>query len=144
MGIDPDNPVVKLCVRGMEAESAGRLDEASRLFELAWAEHADDYEACIAAHYLARHQESAEQLLHWNQIALDHADRVGDDRVRGFYPSLYLNLGNAHEQLGNHAEAARYYQLGEERAGELADGPYGEMVRGAIARGRQRVGQLDL
>jgi hypothetical protein len=26
----------------------------------------------------------------------------------------------------------------------LADDAYGEMVRGAIARGRQRVGQLDL
>jgi hypothetical protein len=144
MDIDPDNRVVKLCARGMEAESAGRIDEARRLLERAWAEHTDDYEACIAAHYLARHQESAEQLLHWNQTALDHADRVGDDRVRGFYPSLYLNLGHAHEQLGDHAEAARYYRLGEERAGELADDPYSEMVRGAIARGRRRVGRLEL
>jgi hypothetical protein len=144
MDIDPDNPVVKLCARGMKAESAGRLDEARQLFEQAWSEHDDDYEACIAAHYLARHQETPRDLLHWNQTALDHAERVGDGRVTGFYPSLYLNLGNAHEQLGDHREAARCYRLGEQHAGTLAAGPYGDMVRGAIARGHQRVARLDL
>jgi hypothetical protein len=39
---------------------------------------------------------------------------VGDDRVRGFYPSLYLNLGRSHEVLGHPAEASRYYELAAE------------------------------
>jgi hypothetical protein len=42
---------------------------------------------------------------------LARAEAVGDERVWDFYPSLYVNLGRAHENLGNLAEARRYYQL---------------------------------
>jgi tetratricopeptide (TPR) repeat protein len=137
--VDPNNPVVKLCARGMQAECEGRNDIARRLFEQAWAERSDDYDACIAAHYLARHQDSSQDTLRWNQVALHHADAVGDERVRGFYPSLYLNLGHAHEQFGDHDQAARYYQLAAQRTGELPEGSYADMVRDAIARGQQRI-----
>jgi hypothetical protein len=81
--VDPDNPVVKLCAQGMQAESEGRHDNARRLFEQAWTEHAADYDACIAAHYLARHQRTPQESLRRDQVALRHADRVGDERVRG-------------------------------------------------------------
>jgi hypothetical protein len=140
--VDPDNPVVKLCSRGMQAECEGRDDVARRLFERAWAERSGDYDTCIAAHYLARHQDSPHDILRWNQTALDHADAVGDERVGGFYPSLYLNLGHAHEQLGDRDQAARYYQLAAERARQLPEGSYAEMVRDAIARGQQRIGEV--
>lgn len=43
----------------------------------------DDYDACVAAHYLARQQQTAQQILRWNQECLDRADRVGDERVLG-------------------------------------------------------------
>jgi hypothetical protein len=132
--VDPDNPVVKLCVRGMQAECEGRNDLARRLFEQAWTERAGDYDACVAAHYLARHQDSPRDTLRWNQTALHHADAVGGDRVAGFYPSLYLNLGHAHEQLGDRDRAASYYQLAAERAGQLPEDSYADMVRDAIAR----------
>jgi tetratricopeptide (TPR) repeat protein len=141
--MDPNNPVVKMCVQGMQAESEGRHDDARRLFEQAWAERSDDYEACIAAHYLARHQERPQDVLRWNQTALDHAKLVDDERVHGFYPSLYLNLGHAYEQTGHRDKAARYYQLGAERVQELPEGPYGDMVRSAIARGQQRISEVD-
>ncbi len=59
----------------------------------AWEAPTDDYEACVAAHYEARHQEGPQDALHWNQEALARAEVVGDDRVRSFYPSLYLNMG---------------------------------------------------
>jgi hypothetical protein len=139
--VDPDNPVVKLCARGMQAECEGRNDVARQLFEQAWAERTDDYDACIAAHYLARHQDGPPGNLHWNQLALRHADAVGDERVRGFYPSLYLNLGHAHEQHGDRGQAARYYQLAAGRADELPEGSYADMVRDAIARGQQRISE---
>ncbi|HZY41132.1 MAG TPA: hypothetical protein VFF59_03940, partial [Anaerolineae bacterium] len=88
----------------------------------------DDYEACIAAHYVARHQATPQDTLRWNQEALDRANAAGarratdvlrrvwpDDRVCSFYPSLYLNLGHSYEVLSDQAEAQRYY----DRAAEL-------------------------
>src|SRR5215467_11516529 len=105
--MDPDNPIVRLCVQGMECESGGRLAEASRLFTRAWIESADDFERCIAAHYVARHQKEPGDALIWNQRSLDYANAVCDDRVSEFYPSLYLNLGKAHEDLGSSEDARR-------------------------------------
>jgi hypothetical protein len=34
-----------------------------------------------------------------------------DDRVREFYPSLYLNMGKAHEDIGNREAAKRFYAV---------------------------------
>ena len=59
--IDPTNPVVALCSEGMAAE--GTPAEALRLFERAWAARRDDYDAAIAAHFVARHQASPEDTL---------------------------------------------------------------------------------
>ena len=112
--MDTTNPVIQLCIQGAQAEFEHRLDDARSLYQQAWDLHADDYEACIAAHYFARFQENPEETLHWNQIALDHAYAVNDERVKEFYPSLYLNLGRSHELLGNREEAKRYYDLAAE------------------------------
>lgn len=139
--MDPDNPVVKLCAEGMQAEFAGRLDDAKALFMQAWEQSQDDYEACIAAHYVARHQPSFDENLRWNQEALARADAVEDDRVHDFYPSLLLNLGHSYEILGEQAEAKKYYDLAAERVDELPAGPYGDVVRRGIAAGQQRIGK---
>ena len=143
IAMDPDNPVVKLCVAGMRAEGDGRLDEARDLFIQAWAAQQDDFEACIAAHYLARHQATPEETLHWNEEALKRAEAVGDARVQGFYSSLYLNLGHVHEALGHMAEASRYYELAAERLDAVPGGRYGDVVRSGIENGRMRVGGQD-
>lgn len=108
--MDTENPVVKLCVAGSAAEFAGNIDAAKALYQQAWDAATDDYEACIAAHYLARHQ-PPEETLRWNQIALERADRVPDARVQPFYGSLYVNMGHAHEQMGDQAAAEHYYAL---------------------------------
>ena len=107
--MDPENPVIKLCVQGMECESSGRLAEAKEFFSTAWLQSKDDFERCIAAHYVARHQTEPVDALIWNQRSLDHAHAIDDDRVREFYPSLYLNAGKAHEDLGNREDAKRFY-----------------------------------
>jgi hypothetical protein len=138
--MDAENPVVKRCVAGMQAEADGRYADSRALFLCAWAARSDDYDACIAAHYVARHQEQPDDTLHWNQVALDHADKVADERVRDFYPSLYLNLGRAHELVGAMDEAKRFYTLAAEAAERLANDRYGRVVQGALASARDRLG----
>jgi len=112
--VDPTNPVVQLCVQGTQAEYAGRPAEAAALYRRAWEVAQDDYEACIAAHYVARFQATPEEALRWNLEALRRAEAVDGERVRDFFPSLYVNLGRACEVLGRAAEAQRYYRLAEE------------------------------
>ena len=77
-------------MQGMECESKGNFDEASRLFLSAWSQSTGDFERCIAAHYEARHQKSPDEALHWNQRSLDYARAVGGETVNGFFPSLYI------------------------------------------------------
>jgi hypothetical protein len=109
--IDLNNPVIQLCLSGTQAEFEGRLDAARAAYRQAWELAQDDYDACVAAHYAARLQSDPAVTLHWNQIALAHAEAVGDERVDNFYPSLYLNLGHSYEVLGHLIEAQKYYAL---------------------------------
>jgi hypothetical protein len=109
--LDTNNPVIQLGMDGTRAEFEHRLEDARVLYQQAWEARTDDYDACVAAHYVARFQNSAEESLQWNQIALAHADAVNDERVKDFYPSLYLNLGRSYELVGNPGEAQRYYEL---------------------------------
>jgi hypothetical protein len=109
--MDLTNRVISLCVEGSRAEFEGRQGDARNLYWQAWELARNDYDACIAAHYVAQFQQDPQDIFHWNQTALVHADKVQDDRAKEFYPSLYLNMGRAHELLGNHIEAKYYYDL---------------------------------
>jgi tetratricopeptide (TPR) repeat protein len=140
MPIDPNNPVVQLCTAGMQAEAEGRMAEAHRLFLQAWAACQDDFDACIAAHFVARHQGCAEDALYWNQRALTHADAVGDERVQGFYSSLHLNLGWCYEQLSEWEAARQHYDLAAAQIEDAGSGPYGEVVQKGVAMAQQRLG----
>jgi tetratricopeptide (TPR) repeat protein len=141
--VDSDNQVIKYCQEGLRAEVEGRLGDARRLFLQAWDARRSDYEACVAAHYLARHQESAEDRLYWNQMALKHAKAVGDDTVKGFYASLYLNMGWSYENLGNMSQARAYYDLASIHLDDLPAGPYRDVVASGIENGRKRLDDQD-
>ncbi len=104
---DADNPVVALCAEGMQLE--GTPDLAREMFERAWALRRDDYDASIAAHFVARHQPTPSATLEWNLRALRHAEAVGDVRVRSFMPSLLLTYADsllATDQAGAAIEVA--------------------------------------
>ena len=139
MGIDPNNPIVKLCAEGIGAEMAGRRDEAAKLYQGAWEAKTNDFEACIAAHYVARLQPTPEAALHWNSEALRLAESAGGAGLREFLPSLYLNLGKSHEDLGNFVNAGKFYRLAENEAAVLPPGEYAETVKRGIHRGLARV-----
>jgi tetratricopeptide (TPR) repeat protein len=124
----------------MELEGKGQVQDAALCFARAWDSSTNDFERCIAAHYLARHQKSPAEALRWNQESLRYADASDDASVREFYPSLYLNLGKSYEDLGNRDEARKFYELAGRSAAVLPTNGYGALVRSGIASGLQRVG----
>lgn len=138
--MDPDDPVVALCAEGMRAEAEGRPDDARALFARAWDAATDDYGACVAAHYVARHQDTPQDRLHWNAECLARADRVGDERVRGFYPSLHLNLARAHADLADAGTARDHYRRAAGLLDALPPGAYRDWVRYATVAGLREPG----
>jgi tetratricopeptide (TPR) repeat protein len=109
--MDPNNPVVQLCIAGTQAEYQHDMEAACSFYQQAWEAAQNDSDACIAAHYVARCQVSPSAVLEWNQKALAFAENVTDNSVVSFYPSLYLNMGKSYQELGDAAEAQKYYSL---------------------------------
>lgn len=131
--LDPENPVNAWCIRGMKAEGRGDPESARALFARAWESRTNHIEAAIAAHYVARHQDTGEETLLWNRRALDEALAGDPALVSGLLPSLHLNLGRSLEDAGNVDAARRQYVLAEEAGHTLGDDGYGQMIRGGIA-----------
>ena len=136
--IDPTNPVVALCAEGMAIE--GTPAEARRLFEQAWSIRRDDYDAAIAAHFVARHQPTPADTLHWNALAVRHAEAVPDDRAAGLLASLYLNLGDAQANVGDIAAGAASVRRAAGHLAAVPPGGYREFVAMGIRRLAARVG----
>lgn len=136
--MDENNPVVRLCAQGMAAEGRGEPAEAGRLFTLAWEQATGDYERCIAAHYVARQQKTPQERLTWNQRCLDLADLVGDESVAHFYPSLHVNLGRDHEELGHKDAALAHFAEAVELAEGLPQDGYGTMLLDGARAGLRR------
>jgi flagellar biosynthesis regulator FlaF len=108
---EPQNEIINLCIASTQAEYRGELDEAHNLVQQAWDQAQDHFEACVAAHYLARYQATQVEQVAWNRTALSHALRSKDPRVTPFLGSLYVNLGQSLESLGNQILAEKYYAL---------------------------------
>jgi rifampin ADP-ribosylating transferase len=95
MQFDPNNIVVKLCGEGVEAEGKEGIEKAKQLYQQAWDNSTGHFEQFTAAHYLARNQQDPNIELHWNLIALQHADAIQQEDMQPHYPSLHLNLGKS-------------------------------------------------
>jgi hypothetical protein len=135
--IDPTNPVVALCAEGMAAE--GTPEEARGLFERAWAARRDDFDAAVAAHFLARHQPTPAETLRWNALAVRHAEAVADGRAAGLLASLYLNLGDAQANVGDVAAAAASGRRAAAHLAAVPAGGYRELVALGVRRLAARV-----
>ncbi|MFZ0491724.1 MAG: hypothetical protein WAM81_00840 [Acidimicrobiia bacterium] len=136
--MDPANVVNALCIQGMEAEGRGELDLAGSRYREAWDLHRTHIEAAVAAHYLARVQQTTEATLEWNRRALDEAFACDPELVAGLLPSLHLNLGKSHEDVGDRELARKQYLLAEAAGHVLGDDPYGRMLRGGIVAALER------
>ncbi|MEN8654325.1 hypothetical protein ABCR94_27955 [Streptomyces sp. 21So2-11] len=125
---------------------AGDREEARNRFGVLWSELGEDGDAfhrCTLAHYMADTQDDPGDELAWDLRALAAADGLSDERVarhdpsvavRGFYPSLHVNLAADYLKL-HRPEAARTH-LDRARAASdaLGDDGYGDGVRAAIER----------
>lgn len=105
MEFSPFNPVVKLCLQGMDMEEKGKAEEASKFFLQGWTEATNNFEKFLAAHYVARHQKTVADKLKWLETTLEYALKVNDDAVKSAFPALYANIAKCYEDLGNHSKA---------------------------------------
>jgi hypothetical protein len=107
--METGNPIIKLCIAGTQAEFQHQIEEAKALYLKACQIQTNDYEACIAAHYMASHQKDPKIEFEWNQKALEYAGVCPEGLVNEFFPSLYVNMGKSFERLGDPISAQMYY-----------------------------------
>lgn len=139
MHFDTNNPVVQLCIEGMDLEGRNDAEGASALFHRAWDLARTPEEKYVAAHYLARQQPNTESKLVWDRIALEQALLSDKADSHAVLPSLYLNIGKCHEDLGQRQPAGENYQLALQHSDALHDDGYGKLIRNGILAGLQRV-----
>jgi tetratricopeptide (TPR) repeat protein len=139
MLFDSQNPINQLCARGMQLEGEAEPEEAAKLFMQAWNEAINSTEKFIAAHYLARHQNTIEDKLKWDETALSLALELNNPEVNGAFPSLYLNVAKCYEDLKDFDRAAENYQSALEYAKSLPQDGYSNMIRSGVKSGIERV-----
>ena len=137
--------------KGIELARKGKRVQARVLFEAIWRElepDGDELRRCALAHSMADVQDDPNEELEWDLTALDAARRVTDEDVRqaglaggiaDFYPSLYLNLADVHNRLGNYIDARAYLALAREHLARLAVGDYRRMLADALDRVAMRM-----
>ena len=113
MGVkfDPNNAVIKLCMSGMNFEDSGKIEDALMMFHKAWNEAKDDYERFIAAYHMARQQKNITDKLKWLETSLKCALNINDEKVKSAYSTLYLNIAECFEKMGDPNNAQKYYEL---------------------------------
>lgn len=108
MEFSPFNAVVKLCLQGMDLEDKNQKEQANLVFHQAWEEATNDFERFLAAHYIARHQNTVADRLHWLETALTCAVKVDSNAVHSALPALYNNIALCYEQVNNPEKAKEY------------------------------------
>ncbi|MGO4615936.1 hypothetical protein AB4305_24570 [Nocardia sp. 2YAB30] len=95
-------------------------------------EHADALHRCVIAHHLADLQDEAADALRWDQRALAAVFGPGiplDEGLRGFLPSLYLNLADSHRRVGEFEVARMQLAIARGHLDVLAADAYGALIR---------------
>lgn len=136
MKFDPNNAIIKLCMKGMALEDSGNYADASMTFRQAWEEAADDYERFIAAYHLARQQKEAGEKLKWMEKSLQCALKINDENVKSAYPMLYKAIAECYKELGDVENSKRNKDLGKSFEGPPSDaGPFYHGTKADLAVG---------
>ena len=125
MEFNPNNPIIKLCLQGMQLEETGNLEQAVKLFSQAWDEATNDFEKFIAAWYVARRQQKSADRLRWYETALASAISLDNEAVRAAFPSLYSNIAQCYEEQGDFERAKQQMDLAIAAVSQPSDsGPF--------------------
>ncbi len=125
MEFSPFNNVVKLCLQGMEAEEKAEPKEAIKLFMEGWNQAQNDFEKFLTAHYIARQQSDVADKLKWLETTLEFALKTNDEAVQSAFPSLYSNIAQCYQSLGNADKAKENYDLSSSFKNNPSDkGPF--------------------
>jgi hypothetical protein len=128
----------------VELGRGGRRQEARERLADLWqrvGEQGDPLHRVSVAHFLADLQDDVAQELAWDERALAAVQELTDERaqqyatslqVRGFLPSLHLNLADAQRRLGRAQRALEQLARAEASVEALPDDGYGRLVRGGI------------
>ncbi|WP_299951787.1 hypothetical protein [uncultured Modestobacter sp.] len=123
---------------------AGHPDEARTQLAALWERvgpAGDPLHRVSIAHFLADLQDDVRAELAWDERALAAVGELTDRRteqhtagltVRGFLPSLHLNLADCHRRLGAATEARRHLAEAVSLLDALADDAYGRLMRAAV------------
>ncbi|WP_432519154.1 hypothetical protein [Kineococcus sp. SYSU DK006] len=148
----PDDVMTRIG-HGIELNQRGEKYRAHALFMDLWSQIGPDGDAmhrCALAHSMADTCDDPQEELRWDLEALRAADSITDERasaagmagpVAAFYPSLHLNLGEVHRELGDLDAARRHLDLGRRAITALPDNGYGRMITAGLDALSQR---LDL
>jgi hypothetical protein len=130
-------------LRAAAGERAGAAADLAALWEEIGGERGDPLHAVSLAHFLADLQPDPADELEWDLRALRAADGLTDERaqryhaslaVRGFHPSLHLNLAADYAKLGDRESALAHLDRTEAGFADLPPGDYADMITGAVAR----------
>lgn len=144
--MDRISETIALSQRGDRAAARER-------FARIWAEISpggDAFHRCVLAHYMADLQAEPHDELAWDLRALEAAGSLTDERVqehhaslriRGFHPSLHLNLAEDYRRLGDPGRAREHLEEAGRRLDALDDDAYGAAIRAALTRLADRLGE---
>ncbi len=151
-GTPTHDPVMADIAHAQQLATGGERELARAEFAKIWdriGPDGDPLHRVSLAHYMADVQDDTAAELGWDLQALAAADELTDERakayhhtlaVRGFYPSLHLNIAADYDRLGKPDEAREHLGLAEESLVHLPEGGYGDLIRSGIARLRERLG----
>jgi rifampin ADP-ribosylating transferase len=122
MPFDPNNPIVKQCLRAMAVESADAA-QARRIALEAWEEATDDFERFLAAYHAARFQEHHAERIRWLETSLECAIRSDDLSARTALAAIHARLAEAYNERGDGEHAAKHRALAESVAQSVPQDP---------------------
>lgn len=146
-GQAPPPAADEVMARVMAAVEAGRSGEraaARAALDAVWAQLGDDgdpFHRCVLAHYQADLQDDPVDELAWDRRALEAAGDLTDERagayhstlqVRGFLPSLHLNLADDHRRLGDEAAAREHLALARGALDALPEDGYRATIEAGL------------
>lgn len=137
----------------IERSQSGDREGARQRFSELWTElspDGDPFHRCTLAHYMADVQDDPREELLWDLRALEAAELVTDERarqfhatlsIRGFHPSLHLNLAEDYRKLGDVARAREHVARARASAEALGEDGHGQMIRAGIERLARRLSE---